>query len=112
MTNLVVKGTLEDLPVFDKPPIFDSDAEIFEEARIVYQKTMPNKQPPLRIQAYGAVIGRNPDCSSVYLLRIITEREDGKDGLHVHPADLREIPADSIESYVVLGEQANRVLPS
>jgi len=101
MQELTQKGTLDDLPIFDRFPMPDKQhdhAAIFELALITL-KTTPHTQPPYQIQESGGVIGRNPKGTVIYLApkMMITK---GK--VCVYPDGIREISVPNIESYLIV----------
>ncbi len=108
MAELVNKGTLVDLPIFDSVPVVDKQHDvprIFEMVRLTC-KTLMHSEPPYKLQYHGGVIGRNKTGSEIYFTPETMVRVDG---IFAYP-DTKKVQIDTIESYVIPDENAYREL--
>ena len=108
MAELVNKGTLVDLPVFDRVPSADKlhePAAIFELVLLTY-KTTPHSTPPYKIQDRGGIIGRNKAGNELYFTFRTMERDDG---IFAYP-NVERIQVENLESYVIPSENSFREL--
>ena len=106
--TLRCKGTLADLPVFKGRPVADKHHDhppIFEFVTLTH-KTTPQTNPPYKLQEHGGIIGRNEPCSEVYLAARTMER---RSGIFAFP-EVTMISVDTLESYIIPGEQSYREL--
>ena len=109
MAELVKKGTLEDLPVFDRVPKADRDNDhplIFEMARIT-RYTTPPFTSTIQKTASGGVIGRDQGLTVVYMAPTTMEM-GGK--IHAYPEGIISIDISNIEYYIIPEENAFRQL--
>jgi len=107
MPQTVRRGTLDELPVFDRFPSPDErhdHAPIFELA-VITHKTTPQTNPPYKKVDHGGVIGRNPQGTVVYLASI-TMVMGGIS--HAYPEGIRNIFVDDIESYLTADDDPFR----
>jgi hypothetical protein len=108
MTDLVKKGTLVDLPVFNRFPSADKHhdhGEIFEMVSLT-TKPIPQTTPSYSIQYHGGVIGRNEAGDELYFASQTMKRDDG---IRAYP-NVERIQVDNLESYVIPSENAYREL--
>lgn len=101
--QLVEKGTLVDLPVFDFFSKNSGPQRIFEHAKIIFKET--GTTPSYKRRYHGGVVGRNRECSVIYYS---DETLVMSDGFFSDRGKIFGMPVADIESYELPEEQAYR----